>query len=442
MDGAGISALGPTVGVSGLQSEYDSMVAAARALEAGQRGNPMPSGPRMPSSLSEMIPPELRNRLPSAETAANLVLGMAPGSGDYMAARDAIDATGAGISALGRGDYMRAGARGIDAMTAALGILPMVPYAAGMFAGRGAKTADVVKLGMAEKMAAAGASPEDIWRSTGWFQGADGKWRFEIDDSAVPITKRLTEAELWSYPQIRDALPHKQLFQAYPDIGDIHLGPEVSAKKLGSYDPNQRVLTVTPRDASDFSGQIGAAQKSIMLHEMQHAIQGAERMAGGGNVRYMAEKSAEARLLADEMQRKLTRYQNAASQEADKLLFLAEQPGGGEHRAFVDSAYKRWVDQLGERSDANPYGITRHAAVAAELVDRDPFINRWRRQLEEAQRLGALSPEQAYQRLAGEVEARAVQARMRLTPQQRVERAPWLDYDVPIDQQIVHGIEP
>jgi len=50
--------------------------------------------------------------------------------------------------------------------------------------------------------------------------------------------------------------------------------------------------------------------------------------------------------------------------------------------------------------------------------------------------------EQYYKRLAGEVEARAVQKRMDLTPQQRAERAPWLDYDVPIDQQIVRGVEP
>ncbi|MBK8246276.1 MAG: hypothetical protein IPK85_02535 [Gemmatimonadetes bacterium] len=132
MDGAGISALLPTVGLSGLQSEHDGMVAAARALEAGQRGNPMPSGPRMPSSVSELIPPTLRDRLPSAEMIANLILGMAPGSGDYMAARDAIGATGAGLSALGQGDYMRAGARGVDAFTAMLGTVPFIPYFAGM----------------------------------------------------------------------------------------------------------------------------------------------------------------------------------------------------------------------------------------------------------------------------------------------------------------------
>jgi hypothetical protein len=45
-----------------------------------------------------------------------------------------------------------------------------------------------------------------------------------------------------------------------------------------------------------------------------------------------------------------------------------------------------------------------------------------------------------YKRLAGEVEARAVQTRMDMTPDQRRARPPWLDYDVPEDQQIVRGV--
>ncbi len=42
-----------------------------------------------------------------------------------------------------------------------------------------------------------------------------------------------------------------------------------------------------------------------------------------------------------------------------------------------------------------------------------------------------------YHRVAGEVEARAVQKRLDLTPEQRRSRPPWLDYDVPEAQQIV-----
>jgi len=44
-----------------------------------------------------------------------------------------------------------------------------------------------------------------------------------------------------------------------------------------------------------------------------------------------------------------------------------------------------------------------------------------------------------YLRIASEVEARAVESRSNLTPEQRRSRPPWEDYDVPEDQQIVRG---
>jgi len=50
---------------------------------------------------------------------------------------------------------------------------------------------------------------------------------------------------------------------------------------------------------------------------------------------------------------------------------------------------------------------------------------------------GAAIANSLYNRIAGEVEARAVQARRDLTPEQRQSRPPWLDYDVPEGQQIV-----
>lgn len=51
----------------------------------------------------------------------------------------------------------------------------------GMFAGRLAKTADQEALARAERLAAEGADRNAIWNETGWFQGPDQKWRFEID---------------------------------------------------------------------------------------------------------------------------------------------------------------------------------------------------------------------------------------------------------------------
>lgn len=48
-----------------------------------------------------------------------------------------------------------------------------------------------------------------------------------------------------------------------------------------------------------------------------------------------------------------------------------------------------------------------------------------------------MDPYDLYKAHAGEVEARATQARMKLTPEERRAREPWLDYDVPEAQQVI-----
>lgn len=53
------------------------------------------------------------------------------------------------------------------------------------FAGRNANRADREALARAEEMERAGEDAEQIRQETGWFRGADGLWRFEIDDSTM-----------------------------------------------------------------------------------------------------------------------------------------------------------------------------------------------------------------------------------------------------------------
>lgn len=45
-----------------------------------------------------------------------------------------------------------------------------------------------------------------------------------------------------------------------------------------------------------------------------------------------------------------------------------------------------------------------------------------------------------YRRLAGEAEARLVQKRMNYTPEMRRAVAPWQQFDVPVEQQILRGL--
>ena len=60
-----------------------------------------------------------------------------------------------------------------------------------IFAGRNAKNADLDGLTRAQRLAADGADRGAIWNDTGWFQGVDGQWRFEIDDSGAGLSLSL-----------------------------------------------------------------------------------------------------------------------------------------------------------------------------------------------------------------------------------------------------------
>ncbi|DAB40300.1 MAG TPA: hypothetical protein CFH81_08885 [Sulfurovum sp. UBA12169] len=161
------------------------------------------------------------------------------------------------------------------------------------FAGEKAIKADVAKLDDAMKLADSGAKESDIWRSTGWFKGDDGKWRFEVDDSGA---KMLSKAELDAlakddpYEMIEIPLSqifkHDKLFEQYPKLKDINVNWEYSkAKGLekpenvyhgASFNHKENLIIIG-------NGLNDKDIKSSILHEVQHAVQGIEDFARGGN---------------------------------------------------------------------------------------------------------------------------------------------------------------
>lgn len=218
----------------------------------------------------------------------------------------------------------------------------------GIFGGRLAKTADHAALARAEQMAAQGVPREQIWNETGWFQGVDGKWRFEIDDSGFKFTPG-------RHTGIRSlGMTHEALSASYPETTaqrsyNMDIYPEAS--RLANFGPDVQF----GGGGTDRTGNVrmvateGHANKSSdMLHELQHGAQIDEGFARGGSPK--------------------------------------EFERGGEL-----NSERGWFE----------------------------------------------APADAYRRLSGEVEARAVQARQNLTADQRRARPPWLDYDVQEGKQIV-----
>ena len=271
--------------------------------------------------------------------------------------------------------------------------VPRPANAAGMFGGRLAKTADHDALARAEELAAKGTPRETIWNDTGWFQGPDKKWRFEIDDSGQRLKRPLEDLDKAGLPMPSDLVfQHDKLHEAYPQVGDIpwYRTPEMEAGG-GSYDPVRGIRIGSGHGfASGKSGPGG-----MTLHEQQHALQDIEGFARGGSREY-------GHPIAD------VKREAQAAYEAN--------------RAHQQSGVRTADDEL-----------------LAELGLEQPKLT---------QEWSALTPRQQldwydagrgrlYNNLAGEVEARTVQKRMDMTPEERRARPPWLDYDVPEADQIV-----
>jgi hypothetical protein len=284
------------------------------------------------------------------------------------------------MQAVAAQDWRAAGHAGGDFGTNLLmgGMAMQKPAnAVGIFGGRLAKTADHAALAKAEEMAAQGVPREQIHADTGWFRGVDGKWRFEIDDSNAQLLASSSEMKEGTSRPLGSVYRHPDLFSAYPDMA------ETPFAVTQAYRPGEGAIAKLPdgRHAVVAGYEPGRVTKSdlgivdVLPHENQHLIQSAEGFSPGGSY-------------------------NLLQHEREALI-----------REKMD--WMRPVD------DANgvPWRDTWDKAAAA--VDSPS---------------GRMD---AYTRKAGEVEARTVQKRMDMTPDQRRARPPWLDYDVPENQQIV-----
>lgn len=263
----------------------------------------------------------------------------------------------------------------------------------GMFAGRGARTADQGKLAQAERMAADGAPREAIWNETGWFQGVDGKWRFEIDDSGQRLLKTQDELATLGRPIPSDMVfKHNALHEAYPKLGETpwYFTPELESGG-GSFDPVRGIRIGSQSGFAHGKSGLGG----MTLHEQQHAIQELEGFGRGGSRDFGLPKEAVQREAQRAYEIKLARDSAGIRTEDDEIL---------EALGLASPKLTKPWNEMTPREQLEWYDAGRG---------------------------------RAYNALSGETEARAVQSRMNLTPEERASRPPWLDYDVPEKDQIV-----
>lgn len=301
--------------------------------------------------------------------------------------------------AFNAGNY---GEAALNAGTTVMGAVPgggdiAAGVAKAIFGGIGAKTANKALLDKAQDMAALGASKDAVWSETGWFKGADGKWRFEIDDSASKIDPNrvaLGGAAPNNPNPLRNVLPHEQAYEAYPDVGDMQANMRMDVGGMeGTYHTPR---TVGNRLIEGISGTAPTRHdlRSVGLHEMQHAVQSREGFAEGAN---------------DAFGHKLDDVWPAAKAAYEDSVGIS---GGISDDDLL-------AELLGKPVEKRP------TKSWDDLTDRErlAWLERGRQRL--------------YYRNAGEVEARNVQSRMNMTPEQRRATPPWATQDVPDELQIV-----
>lgn len=294
----------------------------------------------------------------------------------------------------------------------------------GMFAGVGAKTADLVKLNEAQRLAKAGVPDEEVWKATGWTSGfPDKKWRFEIPDNEAKLTQAYKdERRSGAGIDINKALEHKDLWNAYPEVGDYGANFSDATLQGGRFSP------------SHYGGYIevgyGNPQpKSVTLHELTHAIQDEEGFARGGSPEEFtqaakAEVTRDALSWKNELLKKRQAMPNADWTAVENAVVNDYQQLGA-----MDMLPSREARDLA----LQPYILHGEKNYPEDFSKAQELVNLYGLDT----RTSPLKPYDIYQRLAGEAEARLTEARMKLTPAERLAQYPVSQFDVPVEQQIV-----
>ena len=308
------------------------------------------------------------------------------------------------------------------------------PPARFSYAGRNANGANLESLREAQEMQAAGADMESIRKATGWHEGMDGKWRWEIDDSKMEyhragdalfgrnhpeyaeqqrLEQKMLYGELTDTEQARlraltetwgrernrlservergnarleDVLDHEELFRAYPQLRHVRVVFDETPKGvLGSFSAEGNQITI--------SEELRDAPQDVLIHEIQHAIQNAEGFAKGSNRQYWEEKLTNGDEIQSkgfqEAREKLIRFQlDEANEEVLALRDRLEKAGE------LDDGFREY-DRIWEEAERR--GLDKKINEYYDL--RENYYD----QLHKPQRS---VPSELYYNTAGEIEAR------------------------------------
>lgn len=321
------------------------------------------------------------------------------------------------------------------------------------YAGLGSVNADMTSLTEAINMLEEGKSKEEVFRETGWFQGADEKWRYEISDDAMKVfpkgdAKYLNDKEYQRYEELEnrflygdstlskeelkefddlfkkflnrkvltvdDVVKHDKLFDAYPFLKDIKIEfvkPDKLNGAIGSFDKSEGKILIDL-----YSKARPNDLKSIIIHEIQHAIQNWEHYAGGANPS-----------LYSGIYSVIDSHNYAEYKDADfaikRLLDKAPEEFKEKYKKLPELYFMYSASQnekyINEAHEIEEYLETNYKDVYDEVSELEADKKFYERELEQE-----VTPEELYRITAGEIEARDTENRLNLSEEERKEKYP------------------
>lgn len=278
------------------------------------------------------------------------------------------------------------------------------PPARFSYAGKNANGANLDSLREAQEMQQAGADMESIRKATGWHEGMDGKWRFEINDSRMQL--RTDAADIPNYTTLGELVSAQELFEAYPDMADLSVTfHTLEDGQNGGYSRKfdsielSRVLKNRPE-----------ALLNSLIHEVQHAIQNREGFASGANPAYWnrrMENGFDSRTAEERREGARLQEQYEQIRESDPQFVAAME----ELDAMAPKVPRGKVDlNTWEQIEPDPPEWVRYDERRDQLEEQyGDRVWDWyslRDSIDRNARNGGRMPSELYYNTAGEIEAR------------------------------------
>lgn len=247
------------------------------------------------------------------------------------------------------------------------------------------RTARMDNLSVARKMEEEKKDAKAIKMATGWERGADGKWRYEMPDAKIKdtmdvggghIVKRYEDDMLWNGGKLSKAIDAPELFKAYPQLKDVRIETDAIMNDMPSHGEYDSKTNTITIHADELK-----YMNDILNHEIQHAIQGIEGFATGGSPTTIR---GEVKKRFNEVTKQIKQLRAEGKEDEAKAL------------------------------------IEKNRGLYNAYMKNDDF--------------------NSYKSLAGEVEARNVQERMNMTPEERRKTLAESTEDVARKDQIFLGV--